>query len=243
MDSAARRKRQNRLNQRAYREPRTCLEERQTSKININVGRREAQKEQNVQQQSINVSNTREYQPHITPNNPSTQISELSVVPAHSRPDGSLTRPPLIPYFSPTSPFLIPGPITFPLTADHLITLIQYNVLRAIFTNIWILSLGENLPTECGNVLALPKFAVPSTIPPSFEPTPLQKCTPHDFWIDTVPLGRARDNFILMTGSYDHDDLCSDMVGGLYEGYNDCKSELKSPVWAAMEEGKTFVER
>jgi hypothetical protein len=30
-----------------------------------------------------------------------------------------------------------------------------------------------------------------------------------------------RDNMILLTGKYDHDDLCNDLVGGLYEGFND----------------------
>lgn len=87
-----------------------------------------------------------------------------------------------------------------------------------------ILSLLSTLPLECGNALAIPVLPAPTTIPSSLEPTPLQRSTKHDLWIDTVPLGQMRDNLILMKGSYDHDDLCSDMVGGLFEGFNECEN-------------------
>ena len=107
--------------------------------------------------------------------------------------------------------------------------LVQFNVLRATLTNMSILSLLQSLPLECGNALAIPILPAPSTIPPSLEATALQKSTPHEFWIDTLPLGQLRDNMILMEGCYDHDDLCTDMVGGLFEGFNDRKSSFEIP--------------
>jgi len=40
-----------------------------------------------------------------------------------------------------------------------------------------------------------------------------------------------RDNMIMLTGKYDHDELCSDLVGGLFEGFNDL--EMRGVlVWA-----------
>ena len=51
-----------------------------------------------------------------------------------------------------------------------------------------------------------------------------------------MPLGQMRDNLILMKGSYDHDDLCSDMVGGLFEGFNECENRgilVWSEPWCA----------
>ena len=33
-----------------------------------------------------------------------------------------------------------------------------------------------------------------------------------------------RDNMILQAAAIDHDALCEDVLGGLYEGYDDCES-------------------
>lgn len=40
-----------------------------------------------------------------------------------------------------------------------------------------------------------------------------------------------RDNLILSYGTIDEDDLCSDMVGGLFEGYSDLE-ERGVLVWS-----------
>jgi len=39
-----------------------------------------------------------------------------------------------------------------------------------------------------------------------------------------VPFPAMRDNLILNDGKFDEDDLCCDLVGGLYEGFNDVES-------------------
>jgi hypothetical protein len=71
--------------------------------------------------------------------------------------------------------------VIFPLPSDHrLLILVQYNVLRAIVTNMNILSL-HRLSWECKMGHArMPLFDMPTepVIPPSLLPTAIQKATP-----------------------------------------------------------------
>lgn len=131
--------------------------------------------------------------------------------------------PPLIPYLSEATHPVSTLTITFPLSPDHhLLTLMQYNVLRATMTNLAILSLLDALPIECcaaRHLITL--LPTPDSIPPSFQPTPLQLAIPHDFWIDALPIREMRDNLIRLQGEYDQDELCLDLCGGLYEGFDE----------------------
>jgi hypothetical protein len=112
------------------------------------------------------------------------------------------------------------GTATFPLSTDHLIPLIQLNVLRATLTNMSLLSILHEVPLECGTPL-LPLHPTPSNIPASLAPTALQKSTPHAHWIDIIPSPTMRDNCIRWADTIDEDDICSDFIGGLYEGNAD----------------------
>lgn len=68
-----------------------------------------------------------------------------------ARPPSSLPRTrPMMPYASPDRPAMI-----FPLPADHLLTLIQYNVLRAMVTNMTIVPMVQRIPIECRAVLSV----------------------------------------------------------------------------------------
>ncbi len=130
--------------------------------------------------------------------------------------------PPVIPYVDGSTPV---RPFRFPLSPDHqLITLIQFNVLRATLTNMAILSILHTIPPECQAALAIPAsllFDPPALLPPLLEATPLQRSTAHEAWIDTVPDPAMRDNLIRCGDTCDLDDLCDDLMGGLYEGFND----------------------
>ncbi|CAJ2511324.1 Uu.00g069490.m01.CDS01 [Anthostomella pinea] len=133
--------------------------------------------------------------------------------------------PPMIPYLTGGSQYeddAIPK-FAFPLSPDHqLIVMIQYNVLRASLTNMALLSMLERLPLECGGAFNIADFpSPPDAIPPSLQQTWIQQTTPHDPWLDMIPWPRMRDNLITHQGTFDEDDLCVDMNGGLYEGYND----------------------
>lgn len=128
-------------------------------------------------------------------------------------------------------------PFSFPLSLDHLIPLIEYNVYRATLTNISIMSLFSllyhpNCPV--GHHTPPPLFPHQSgaaCIPPSLVPTPLQQTTPHENWIDILPSPGMRDNAIRATreGRLSNDRLCEDLLGGL------CASLKK---WEKEKEGE-----
>jgi hypothetical protein len=89
-------------------------------------------------------------------------------------------------------------------------------------TNIAILSLFHAfVSSECeinhGN---MPLFPSPCGILDSLALTALQKSTPHEPWIDLFPHGRVRDNMIKAAHIVDKDDICHDLVGGVFEGSN-----------------------
>lgn len=129
--------------------------------------------------------------------------------------------------------------VYFPLSLDHrLLTLIQYNVLRATLTNMAILAiLHSAMDAECGLNQILDQIqpplpspaSSPNDLPVSLRPTPLQRRLFHDqapmrpdmLWISSVPSPAMRDNLLLTYGQWDADDLCCDMLGGLYEGFDD----------------------
>lgn len=107
----------------------------------------------------------------------------------------------------------------FPLSADHLIHLVQLNVYRAFLTN--MLSLGRTSFASCstdldvGDSRVLSTLSKPKIIPPSLEPTPLQQTSPHPAWIDLFPLPALRDALIRVHGSYDDCALYVDVLGSI----------------------------
>ncbi|KAI0503258.1 hypothetical protein F5B22DRAFT_559402 [Xylaria bambusicola] len=113
--------------------------------------------------------------------------------------------------------------VVFPLSADHrLLVLIQLNAFRAMLTNMALLRIIERLPTECGMVLYAKDFPPPpDVLPPSLQDTWLQQNTSHDMWIDSIPFPKMRDNILAYGTGIDEDDFCVDIMGGLFEGFND----------------------
>jgi len=151
---------------------------------------------------------------------------------------------PLISQESETAnPFLAsgraPARIIFPLSSDHLITLLQFNVLRAYIINRHLISpLIPSSTDGCSSsaLHVLPTPLLPQEIPPSLHPTFLQRTIPHEDWIDIVPHPTWRDNIILAIGSFDEDELWSDTIGGLFEGFPASEIEQRgviawSPPW------------
>ncbi|KAH7305943.1 hypothetical protein B0I35DRAFT_443555 [Stachybotrys elegans] len=102
--------------------------------------------------------------------------------------------------------------LVFPLSSDHLITIVQYNVIRASTTNALILSIFHLFPlVDCGldftnlslfptNMLwvspGLPASSQSANIPEPLRPTALQVSTPHELWIDLIPDPTFRDNVL-----------------------------------------------
>lgn len=125
-------------------------------------------------------------------------------------------------------PYGLPaGPaFSFPLSRDHLIQVIELNVYRASLTNIYILGAYSLLCNEgCGYVVNNSEpplfpwtgYQPSGNIPESLRPTPLQRSTPHEVWIDILPSARMRDNAIVAVaeGRLRNEDLCADILRGI----------------------------
>lgn len=113
---------------------------------------------------------------------------------------------------------------------NHLLNLIHFNVLRAVFSNKFtMMRLVEyfqvgNRPDEPKvpylegtyptHAIIKPKT---SNIPVSLYPTQLQTITEHPTWIDSLPFPNMRDNLIKWEGQYDHQDLAQDLIGDLLD--------------------------
>ncbi|KAL6230463.1 hypothetical protein BDW75DRAFT_222686, partial [Aspergillus navahoensis] len=114
---------------------------------------------------------------------------------------------------------LDPQPFVFPLSSDHLLHLIQYNVFRALITNKRTLN---TLPTDLATCSATKlcrddttRFPINPNIPPSLFPTNLQQTCYHSTWINVIPFPRIRDNLIRCEGRFDHGELMQDLTGEL----------------------------
>jgi hypothetical protein len=117
--------------------------------------------------------------------------------------------------------------LILPLPVDQqLIKLVQLNVLRAIATNMSILSLHHLIRDNCTHAKALMTlFPAPSIIPASLMPTMLQQSTPHEGWIDMLPSPRMRDNAIRLRDTFDNLALCADLLGALGKGTQEATFE------------------
>ncbi|CAK7200945.1 hypothetical protein SEUCBS139899_003645 [Sporothrix eucalyptigena] len=249
-DKAERRKRQNRLHQRAWRR-RKALEASAAALAaaegNPSSGfwvlKPVAQQQSQPSQQQLQLYEGPQQQYFVltkeallTPSSSSSSASPTGFMAGRVK-----LIPPLLHYTSGKQPltnlplFVLPAAfVHFPLSLDHrLLTLIQYNVLRATLTNMSILAILHAMDTDCGLDQIMdqiqpplpPPAASPDQIPEALKPTPLQKQVfdAHSdmLWISSVPSPAMRDNLIRTYGQWDPDDLCCDLLGGLYEGFND----------------------
>lgn len=118
--------------------------------------------------------------------------------------------------------------LVFPLSTDHLLHLIQYNVFRAFVSNKkmlkylltgWTQACSPDDPTTCP--LNGPfrddtnMYPVNPNIPPSLAPTHLQQTRIHSLWINFFPFPRMRDNLIRREGTFDQWELLGDLIGEL----------------------------
>ncbi|MCJ1380987.1 hypothetical protein MMC17_004096 [Xylographa soralifera] len=152
-------------------------------------------------------------------------------VPASRIPQLYNARNPLLPAKARTAHFTI----IFPLCADHLITLLQFNALRALAANRTLISGVLTTPLDCDAEIIhiVPYPPQPALLPATLLPTTLQQTVPHGDWIDLFPSPAGRDRLIRAAGTFDEDDLWADCIGGLYEGFPDDEVERRGMVaWA-----------
>ncbi|KAF4340136.1 hypothetical protein FBEOM_5997 [Fusarium beomiforme] len=112
------------------------------------------------------------------------------------------------------------------ISVDHrLIHLISYNVCRGFMANKNMMRLFAQFvmafdfpilqpksKTYCGIAVVQP-LDRDLPLPSHLEPTQLQMTSPHPCWIDVLPFPGLRDNLIREQLNYDHIQLLEDMVG------------------------------
>ncbi|KAF7539280.1 hypothetical protein G7054_g2221 [Neopestalotiopsis clavispora] len=132
---------------------------------------------------------------------------------------------------------------------DLVLTLIQFNVFRALLNNTqtlgWDFQWLECEEPESPWTIADAPSAQSLSCPLCLQPTDMQRKIPHHPWIDLWPIPRMRDNLLLAAGLYDEDELCN----GLLE-FKDVPNEQSGLlVWgepwdeASWEVSATFVRR
>ncbi|KAL2395958.1 hypothetical protein ABEF93_002730 [Exophiala dermatitidis] len=125
--------------------------------------------------------------------------------------------------------------VLLPPPRDHLICLLQFNVYRAFVSNVALLGLDLNLMhTDDYPSPFLPLSQSANSqirqLPPTLQPTELQKTIAHHAQWDVIPDPDLRDN-ILRFGEENIDDveLCLDMVGdGNYDDDSTERSQVGS---------------
>ncbi|CZT53306.1 uncharacterized protein RSE6_14791 [Rhynchosporium secalis] len=119
------------------------------------------------------------------------------------------------------------NPNGFPLSSDHLLRLIHFNVFRGLITNKSILS-GRTLQTRihldialqdsrnlCDG-LALIRSKPGEALPNALTPTYVQASIAHSSWFNMFPFPAIRDNLIKAEQNFNHEDLCFDLFGEMF---------------------------
>ncbi|KAJ5446847.1 Concanavalin A-like lectin/glucanase subgroup [Penicillium cf. griseofulvum] len=191
-DPIERRRRQNRINQRAYRK------------------RKRLASTKDIHPKSL------------VPSPRSTPTAQLQTHPSQDNPAVSLCRNPetiqdLLEKFAKSAYESYARGIP---TADHLITLTRVNVFRAFTYNLRLLGWSEiwmNDDAVSPFNTALPHNASTpdpiSLIPANLQPTRIQKTIKHHPWLDFFPFPKMRDNLIEAEDDWNDEQLCHDIMG------------------------------
>ncbi|EPE33235.1 hypothetical protein GLAREA_06247 [Glarea lozoyensis ATCC 20868] len=133
-----------------------------------------------------------------------------------------------IPPFRDQSGYITSQRLLDSMSRDHLMPLVEYNLFRAISTNLQILGIKLVGP-PCsfgGNVPLFPRRFNEANIPKSLRATPLQQSTHYAEWIDILPSPKMRDNAIQTQHMYTPHELCADLLGGLMGRSNEVDAGL-----------------
>ncbi|OJK00077.1 hypothetical protein ASPACDRAFT_1880550 [Aspergillus aculeatus ATCC 16872] len=199
VDRRRRRRLQNRLNQRAYRMKQKAINqfsasEGATTESTFNVL---------VQARNITTHSTDSPRSH-SPDEPDDNDLDCHLVP-----QGALQFRRQFEAIAQQS-FRLGSP-----QIEHLVSLRRLNVHRAINENIRALGMTPAW-VQPDDALSIFNLSVPGSseaqIPPSLQPTPIQRLVPHHPWLDFFPFPRMRDVMILAGDRLDEDELCRDLM-------------------------------
>ncbi|KAH7384979.1 hypothetical protein BKA64DRAFT_697091 [Cadophora sp. MPI-SDFR-AT-0126] len=217
--TALRRKLQNRLNQRASRKRR---KQNTTPKPQVFI-------------QDVPSSSSLEKESDlILPIDPNAYIRDVTTRPKPN----SGAPPPCI--YSSTRRIMTSIPsfsafLSAPLPVDQkLMTLLHFNLVRALLQNVIILGLDPDLmEDDIPSPFQAPHDSLVdlmSRLPDSLKPTMLQLTVPHHPELDGFPYPELRDNCIRAGESFDTDEFCMDMLYGVESGQESSQCKGKSSV-------------
>ncbi|KAG4435612.1 hypothetical protein IFR05_008921 [Cadophora sp. M221] len=200
--TALRRKLQNRLNQRASRKRRKQATTTQKAQVFIQGTPSKTQHDL------------------IHPQNPNAYITEVATRPKPS------SGAPSVCIYSATRRVVTGAPsftsfLSAPLPVDQkLMTLLHFNLVRALVQNVHILGLDPDLmeddipsPFQASDQDVMSLIA---KLPTALRPTQVQLTVPHHPEVDGFPYPQLRDNFIRAGEALDTDEFCMDMLYGVY---------------------------
>ncbi|KXJ86429.1 hypothetical protein Micbo1qcDRAFT_219393, partial [Microdochium bolleyi] len=212
-DARLRRKLQNRLNVRAHREYRPFAIVQQQAATTRSTTRYAVSAEQEILLQTA-------FQNSIatTPAPPCTlTLAAHALIDLSRMPDKPAAKQPEFVF-------------NLPLGSDHLIVVVQFNVLRGLLPSSSddcpSLSPASSTASSASSEDGLdddnddsqqpqPKHTYDHPIPPELLPTFVQQTTPHGDWIDYAPDGNMRDNLIRHEHAFNHDELLRDILGSV----------------------------
>lgn len=108
--------------------------------------------------------------------------------------------------------------IQYPLPSDQkLLTLLHFNLIRALTQNIRILGLNpDHMNRDIPSTFNSNFYISSPNLPPDLQPTTLQLSLPHHPEIDVFPCPRLRNNMLLAkTSNTDDIEFCQDLVYGV----------------------------
>ncbi|PKX90578.1 DUF3425 domain-containing protein [Aspergillus novofumigatus IBT 16806] len=211
-DPVERRRRQNRINQRAYRRRKQAQRRVQTSHSTSDYSLSTTQTPPSSTATSISST---------SPNNETSLVANTNSTPCLN---SSQVRQYLETFVSTAyKSYILGSP-----TSDHLLTLSKVNVFRAFASIMSLLGMSHTEDWMHDDALSPfltmgPGYVDEQKLPPSLRPTRLQKTVPHHPWLDFFPIPRIRDN-LLTTGEDNFDDcqLCIDIMGFWDSGMDAC---------------------
>ncbi|KAE8394504.1 hypothetical protein BDV23DRAFT_147270 [Aspergillus alliaceus] len=192
-DAKERRRRQNRINQRAYRQ------RKRTEKLGLTIKREDADSNSTT-----------------APSSFSSQSPPTTTTLIHARKCPSVEQTEhLLDLFSKTAyqSYVLGSP-----TSDHLLTLSKVNVFRAFASIMSTLGLYQDKGWMHDDAISpfttlRPGYVLPTSLPPTLRPTPTQQSIPHHPWLDFFPHPHMRDNLIRAGETFDDEQLCVDIMG------------------------------
>ncbi|PLB46197.1 hypothetical protein P170DRAFT_390734 [Aspergillus steynii IBT 23096] len=208
-DPKERRRRQNRVNQRAYRK------RKQEQRRNIKIPSSELVKRISSSSENTSPSSNPDTTPTSTSLSirnakPSTQPLTLS-----SRCISLDKASTLLDQLSITAyeNYILGSP-----TSDHLMTLSKMNVFRAFNSIITTLGMQHNMEWLHDDAISpfsthQPGYVEDPNLPVSLRPTPIQRRISHHPWLDFFPDPRMRDNLVSAGDAFDDEQLCIDIMG------------------------------